>query len=220
MTTSRSTPLSLSSSASSLNEMTHAGTDVIRDYYDRWASSYDEDLDAIGYVAPRRAAEMMLTFGIAPSDPILDAGCGTGLTGAELSRCGFTSVTGIDVSTVSLNKAREKECYARLAQQDLNEALDFAAASFAAAQCIGTLTYIANCGHLMREFCRVVRPGGIVLFTHRTDFYDEGFSNLLDDLIAEGLWTRLSHSDPQPYLPHHQDFGADKTIIYDIYRVL
>lgn len=202
-----------------LADMMNASPDELARYYDQWSGSYDHDLANIGYIAPAVAAE---TLGKQVEDrtkPILDAGCGTGLTGLQLHKCGFDCITGLDISTASLEKARQKGCYRELKQQNLNEPLDFADDRFAAAQCVGTLTYVRNVGGLMREFCRVVRPGGVVLFTHRTDLYDARFKSVIDEISAVGLWTPILHSEPSAYLPGHADFGDEKTIVYDMYRV-
>lgn len=209
-----------SPSATALDGMTGADTGTLERFYDGWAKSYDSDLRAMGYAAPGRAAAIMRDFGIGRSQPVLDAGCGTGLTGVELRRCGFTAITGVDVSAASLEEARAKGCYATLKRQDLNETLAVPDAAFAAAQCIGTLTYVSNVEGLMREFCRVVRSGGIVTFTHRVDLRDDNFVAVLDRLVAEGRWSSVARSAPQTYLPGHEDFSrSEKAIIYDTFRI-
>jgi predicted TPR repeat methyltransferase len=194
-------------------------TEELSDYYDRWSESYDNDLEKFGYVAPRIAAELLSKQEIDRAMPVLDAGCGTGLTGLQLQRCGFDRITGVDISPASLEKARQKGCYRDLKQQNLNEPLDFAADQFAAAQCVGTLTHVENIAELMREFCRVVRPQGVVLFTQRTDLHDDRFKSVIDDVSAAGLWTRILRTGPGAYLPGHEDFSDEKKVIYEMYRV-
>jgi len=199
--------------------MTDATLEQLENYYDHWSSSYEEDLLGMGYDAPQRAAEALHKQGLDIRQPVLDAGCGTGLTGLHLSKLGFSDITGIDYSGASLDKARQKGCYSDLQRMDMNDPLAFPDNHFAAAQCIGTLTYVKNMTGLMREFQRVVRPGGIVSLTHRLDLYDETFKSVLKGLVDDGLWTHIHHSDPQPYIPGHKDFGDTKTIIYDMFRV-
>jgi predicted TPR repeat methyltransferase len=173
----------------------------------------------MGYAAPRIAAEAVAKQGIDPSQPILDAGCGVGLTGLELSKLGFNAVVGVDYSSKSLEKSQERGCYSKLLRADLNKPLDFEDNHFAAAQCIGTLTYVENMCGLMREFLRVVKPGGIVQLSHRLDLYDDAYKGALSELTDNGLWTLVHHSEPQPYIPGHQDFGADQAIIFDVFRI-
>ncbi|GEO80751.1 methyltransferase type 11 [Pararhodospirillum oryzae] len=199
--------------------MTHADLPQLEAYYDRWSATYEDDLLSKGYDAPVRAAEILDQHGVDRARPVLDAGCGTGLTGLHLKKRGFSAVIGADYSTASLDKAREKGCYADLKRLDMNQTLGFPDNHFAAAQCIGALTYVKNMAGLMREFQRVVCPGGIVSFTHRLDLYTESFKTLLKKIEDEGLWTSIHRSEPQPYIPGHQDFGDDKAIIYDVFRV-
>jgi predicted TPR repeat methyltransferase len=202
-----------------LGNMTHASTAELQAYYDKWATSYEKDLLGMGYDAPVHAADIMVDHDIAPHGAILDAGCGTGLTGLELARKGYGHVTGVDISPESLKLAEDKDAYEHLQIQDMNKKLAFETDRFHAAQCIGALTYVDNMDGLMREFCRVVQPGGIVAFTHRIDLYDDAFERVLNGIAKDGLWSVITHSDPQPYIPDHNDFGDEKLIHYDIYRV-
>ncbi len=188
-------------------------------YFDRWASTYDDDLVARGYRAPWIAADALAQLLCDRDRPILDAGCGTGLVGERLSRRGFTALVGLDVSLDSLAVAQQKACYERLIRGDLDRRLDFDDGAFAAVVCVGTLTYVTDLEALLREFCRLVCADGYVSFTHRTDLYHDGFIALVARLEAEGLWTRISHSDPQPYVPEHDSFAEEIGIHYDVYRV-
>tara|TARA_R110000782_G_scaffold87620_1_gene169601 strand:+ start:336 stop:1007 length:672 start_codon:yes stop_codon:yes gene_type:complete len=209
----------ISDSASELTRMTDADPQRLAAYYDKWAESYDADLPKMGYDAPVHAAAIMVAQDIAFDAPILDAGCGTGLTGQELARAGYTDLTGIDLSLESLQAAEAKGVYRHLKKRDMNKPLAFGDNGFAAVQCIGTLTYVREKRKLMAEFCRVVKRGGIVSFTHRADLYDAAFIKVLTATTRAGLWEQVSHSDPMPYLPNHKDFGDKKHVFYDVYRV-
>ncbi|WP_033069894.1 class I SAM-dependent DNA methyltransferase [Thalassospira australica] len=209
----------ISATATDLTSMTNADANTLADYYDKWAQSYDADLPKMGYDAPKRAAEIMREQGVAFDAPILDAGCGTGLTGLELAKAGYTDITGIDLSLESLQTAEDKEVYRHLKKRDMNKTLAFGDNGFAAVQCIGTLTYVRETRQLFSEFCRVVKPGGIVCFTQRTDLYDDAFIKAIQATTRAKKWDLISHSDPMPYLPNHEDFGDRKHIFYDVFRV-
>ena len=209
----------ISDTASDLASMTDASPEELAAYYDKWATSYEKDLLDMGYEAPTRAATFMAQQNIPKDSPILDAGCGTGLTGLELAKQGYRHITGIDISPESLKQAKAKDCYTLLKIQNMNQQLDFDDNSFAAAQCIGALTYVRHIEGLMRELVRLVKPGGIITFTHRTDLYDTAFADLMQKLTSETLWEQVHHSPPSPYIPRHSDFGDSKLIYYDVYRV-
>lgn len=209
----------ISDTATDLTSMTNADAETLADYYDKWAQSYDADLPKMGYDAPKRAAEIMREQGVALDAPILDAGCGTGLTGLELAKAGYTDITGIDLSLESLQTAEDKDVYRHLKKRDMNKTLAFGDNGFAAVQCIGTLTYVRETRQLFSEFCRVVKPGGIVCFTQRTDLYDDAFIKAIQATTRAKKWELISHSDPMPYLPNHEDFGDRKHIFYDVFRV-
>ena len=71
--------------------------------YDDWAASYDQTLSDWGYEAPARTAELLAEHmhGCAPAAaglPVLDCGCGTGLSSSALAAAGLTSLVGVDLA--------------------------------------------------------------------------------------------------------------------------
>ncbi|MGB7756407.1 MAG: class I SAM-dependent methyltransferase [Salinisphaera sp.] len=201
-----------------LTDIQNASLEDLQSYYDGWSEAYDVDLAAMGYQAPQVAARILAEYELARTAPILDVGCGTGLTGQALGREGFEHITGLDLSQVSLERAKAKGCYQELCACDINQPLPLADRQFAAAQCIGTLTYVRDVSPFMRELCRVVQPGGLILFTHRKDLYGDAFQAALDTVSAQGLWALVHHSEPQPYLPNYKAFDDAQDIYYDLYR--
>lgn len=188
--------------------------------YDEMAPTYDATLlNDWGYRAPAVAADLLTRY-VDSKAAVLDAGCGTGLTGRELKRVGFATVTGADISQPSLDSAAQKAVYARLVRADLLAPLPFETDSFDAALCVGVLSYITGEG-LFRELCRVVRSGGTLVLSHRTDLVIERqFNKLLAGLESEGSWTVVETSANLPYLPGHPDFGTQIEVQFFILRVL
>ena len=130
--------------------------------YDEMAPTYDATLlNDWGYRAPAAAADL-LARQVDLQSTILDAGCGTGLTGVELRRAGFTTLHGVDISQPSLEAAAKKGVYDSVVRGDLMERLPFADRSFDGAVCVGVLSYITG-DILFRELCRVVRRGGTLV---------------------------------------------------------
>lgn len=84
-------------------------------FYDVWAADYDADLGRAGYATPDRIAEALLRAGADRAAPLLDIGCGTGLSGAALARAGFAALDGVDPSQGMRRAARAKGVYRNLA---------------------------------------------------------------------------------------------------------
>jgi predicted TPR repeat methyltransferase len=187
--------------------------------YDEFAATYDDTLlSKWGYQAPATAAELLARHTPLQST-VLDAGCGTGLTGHELHRVGFGSVQGVDISASSLVLAAKKGVYRSLVRADLQESLPFLNDTFDAAVCVGVLSYICGDG-LLRELCRVTRPGGVVLLSHRSDLVvARSFGDVLAKLATDAVCSPVFQSNPLPYLPGHPDFADHIRVQYFVLRV-
>lgn len=189
--------------------------------YDAMASSYDKQLLDWGYEAPEQAARLLAKH--LPSfktAEILDCGCGTGMTGAALRAAGAGGrITGLDMSEASLGIAGTKQVYDNLATADLNQPLTLGDNSVDGVLCVGVFTYVRE-EPLLREWKRVIRPGGVMVFTSRDDFFENrGFADTLARLEAEGGWATLHVSSPMPYLADHPEFAEDIQVIYAVCRV-
>jgi len=193
---------------------------AVMQQYDEMAPTYDATLlNGWGYQAPAVAAELLARY-VDLQSTVLDVGCGTGLTGHELRRVGFATLRGTDISAASLQAAANKDVYESLVRADLMEPLPFADDSFDAALSIGVLSYITGEG-LFRELCRIVRPGGILVLSHRTDLVvQREFGKLLAAIAVQGLWSTVATSANLPYLPGHPDFGTQIEVQFFILKVL
>lgn len=190
--------------------------------YDAWAGDYDRQLVEWGYEAPTRAAEFLARHLDNTVDArVLDCGCGTGMTGAALRAAGFAGpITGFDMSVASLDIARTKDIYADLKPVDLNGALPLDTDSIDGILCVGVLTYVEE-GPLLREWMRVLRPGGVAVFTCRDDFWESrGYAQTLTGLEKDGILKRLETSAPLPYIPGNPEFGIKIQIIYGVVGAL
>ncbi|MDK3020364.1 class I SAM-dependent DNA methyltransferase [Pseudodonghicola flavimaris] len=87
-----------------------------RDVYDQWAGSYDAELVGADYATPARVAAALKSILTEAelAQPLLDFGCGTGLSGQALADAGFQRLHGADVSTGMLEAARAKQVYEKL----------------------------------------------------------------------------------------------------------
>ncbi|MCH2165530.1 MAG: methyltransferase domain-containing protein [Marinovum sp.] len=82
--------------------------------YTEWAKSYEAEVSARGYHTPRRIAEALAAHLPAGDGPILDFGCGTGLSGIALRSAGISALHGTDINAAMVNEARPKGIYETL----------------------------------------------------------------------------------------------------------
>jgi predicted TPR repeat methyltransferase len=186
-----------------------AGDDpaAIAALYDGWAlTRYESDLVEWGYDAPERVAERLVAAEIPGDEPVLDAGCGTGLVGVALRQHEIEPIVGGDFSSESVEVARSRDVYSAVVDFDLNGPLDFADGEFRATVSVGVFSYLIDTEATVRELLRVTRPGGVVIFTQRSDLWDERDVDGILDRVA-GRMSSVSVSGPQPYLPGNPEFG-------------
>jgi predicted TPR repeat methyltransferase len=197
-----------------LSNLSRKSDDVAK-YYDNWASDYDGTLSDWRYEAPEQVASM-LRVKLSPKLAILDAGCGTGLGGKALLAAGFITIDGIDVSRRSLKIARMTDAYRTLSAIDLQQLpLPIPDDLYDGLACVGVLTYLTDSISTLLEFSRVVRPGGFVAITQRSDLFAEReFPSVLQGLVNDGVIAQLNISEPRPYLPDNEEFGDQILVHY------
>lgn len=173
--------------------------DDTRTLYDDWAANYDADLAKADqdYVGPAVAAAHVLQYlgvpQIGPDVELLDAGCGTGLVGAQLALAGAKKVDGVDLSPGMLDVARKTGAYRSLDTADLSTQLSHKDNSYDVVACIGTLTQ----GHVgpvaLDEFARITKPGGLIVATVLGYIYESGgYQDKIEDLVNKGHVQLLS----------------------------
>jgi predicted TPR repeat methyltransferase len=196
-------------------------SDDVADYYDNWASGYNESLADWQYQAPEQVASM-LSAELPVSAVILDAGCGTGLSGKAFHSAGFKTIDGIDVSSRSLEVAERTHAYRRLQKMDLQQfPFPISDGQYDGLACVGVLTYLTDSLGTLREFNRVVKPGGVVVVTQRSDlFVEHEFQSILDGLLTDGEISHVSISEPRPYLPDNEEYGDRILVHYISYTVV
>ena len=173
-------------------------TDETRRHYADWAEVYDLEVgEEKGYRQPARCAAALKAAGLALDAPILDVGCGTGLSGKALRAAGFSHVDGCDLSQGMLEKAFKTEIYSKLFMADLNKPpLDAPDSAYGGIAAVGVFSF----GHVqpdaMDEFIRVSQPGAPIVIGLNEHFYREGsLTAKLDALTAAGRIERLGETE-------------------------
>lgn len=158
-------------------------------------------------IDPKRIAEYVKTMDTAPDDiirmlhqhqvkTVCDAGCGCGIYCAKLLRNGF-SVFGFDVSEDAVRIAKTNAPEAELKAADIR-VTGYDSDSFDAVISRDVLDHMTkkNAQLALRELCRIVKPGGIVIFT--LDFPDEEYGkephekNIYGDFVyTSGKWAGM-----------------------------
>src|SRR6056297_150599 len=107
--------------------------------YGAWAATYDTEIAANGYATPGRVADALFRHLPEPDTPILDFGCGTGMSGLALKLAGFTTIDGMDPSPEMIDGARRKGVYRTLSLLDLADDDPIPAGAYRAIACIGVI---------------------------------------------------------------------------------
>ena len=188
--------------------------------FDDYVDQYDSDLEKWLYDAPEKAAKRLATR-LPLNSRILDVGCGTGLVGVELSKLGFIRPDGIDISALSLREAERKGVYRHTLIADILKS-DFSIKYFEydtyyydGIICVGVLTYLKDIPTVLTRLIKIVRTGGEVELTQRSDMYK--YHGLYDDLMAmvdAGLISNLEITDPCIYLPKYETYGKEVLVHY------
>lgn len=173
----------------------------VAEIYDGWAEDYERRILGNGYSTPAVAAGFFGRY-VKPEDgTVFDAGVGTGITGAILAPLGYRDLVGIDVSGSMLELARNKGVYKDLRQMELGGPLDFPDDAFAAVVSTGVFAAGHAPPESFEELLRVTKPGGYMVFSVRTDVYEDGgFKEKQEALQREGKWQLVEMTEPFAHL--------------------
>lgn len=185
--------------------------------YAAWAASYDRETAQMGYCLPFLVTGWVARHVPVEAGPVLDAGCGTGLSGPAMRALGYGAVEGLDMSAEMLAIAKSRACYAALKQARLGERLPWADDHFAAFFCTGVFTQGHAPASGLVELARITRPGGHAVFTVRDSILEEdGFDAVFDELERAGRWAPVERSAP------FRAFAIDEpevTVTAFVYRI-
>jgi len=166
-----------------------ADAGFVRHLFDQFSSDYDERMRGmLGYRAPEILFDLALLAGGGKlrKTATLDLGCGTGLA-APAFRATASTLTGIDLSPQMLAQAEAAGLYDTLAVADI-EAWPFETKRrFGRVVAADVFVYLGDLARVFAGVHRVLKPGGLFLFT--TERHDGA-----EDFILQAT-RRYAHSE-------------------------
>jgi SAM-dependent methyltransferase len=181
-----------------LEQVYSARTDMeLTQAYASWSGDYDRETAVSGYCLPFMIAAWVARYVPRGAGPLLDAGCGTGLSGPYLRALGYDGIEGLDFSADMLAIARRRNAYGALTQAALGGPLPWANGHFAAFFSTGVFTEGHAPASSLDELVRITRAGGHAVFTVRDVVLESGgFREKFAELEQAGLWLLLEESPP------------------------
>lgn len=179
------------------------------EFYTDWAASYDAEVTARGYHTPRRLAEALVPLLADTPDPILDFGCGTGLSGMALRAAGIGPLHGTDVTPAMVAEAEPKRIYDALWVSEPG-ALDAGRGPYRAIVAAGVISLGAAPPDTMDILVNTLAPGQLLAmsFNDPTLVSGDYDAHLKTHLDAGRLSERF-----RAHGPHLDDVGMGSDVI-------
>jgi len=163
--------------------------------YAEWAATYDSETASLGYLLPFLIAAWVARHVPADEGPLLDAGCGTGLSGPSLKALGYGDIAGLDLSDDMLKLAGSRNAYSELKKAMLGGPLPWPSGHFRAVFSTGVFTIGHAPASGLHELVRITRSGGHAIFTVRDQVFESGgFQAVFDELTQARKWRPVEQS--------------------------
>ena len=170
----------------------------IKAYYEDWAARYDQTVANEDYAGPEVTVRMLTELAGEQLDgldlanktlAIADVGCGTGLVGALLYKAGYRSIDGMDLSPAMVALAQNLGIYRHLyGDVDITRPVPD--------PWLGAYDVVLSCGmftlghvppETLSRLAKMTRPGGWLIVSTRTAYYDGSYQQVSDRYQAAGL---------------------------------
>ena len=162
-------------------------SDDTRDLYAQWSTSYDQEVAENGYATPSRAAKALASHVEDLRTPVLDYGCGTGLSGMALRKVGFSNLHGIDVSKEMVKIANDKKAYQTLRVFDPDAEPPLKTGEFEIITAIGVIGIGAAPLTIFDTIISLLVPGGLFAFSFNDHtLADPAFEAKVSDSVDTG----------------------------------
>ena len=180
--------------------------DIDRLYTD-WAETYDDELRLMGYRSPIRCASALAKF-VPLETPVLDFGCGTGLSGQALKKVGFQNIFGTEINSSMRQIAKKKAIYQDFYHTDISNPFP-KSEQFYGICAVGVISSGGGPPSLLRQSLKCLKKNGFICFSYNdhtlksqsymdalrevTELgeFEEVFSEYGDHLRAKSLRSRI-----------------------------
>eukprot|EP01037_Dinobryon_pediforme_P010642 gene10642-10713_t len=145
-------------------EPARAPDDYLKASFDSFAANFDTQLvEVLNYHIPEKCHSQLSGLGLHFSNAI-DLGCGTGLAAPYLAQlCG--ALTGVDISNGMLDKARERQIYTHIVEDEVVHFLDAVETNFDLVVSLDVLVYFGDLSALFAVVADKLMAGGIFCFS-------------------------------------------------------
>ena len=175
--------------------------DQTMDLYRDWAETYDDEISANGYASPLRTAQALICCGAKPGLPVLDIGCGSGVSGEFLRQHGFTDMHGCDFSEAMLALAEQKQIYTKLHRSEPQNPFDFVSVPYETAAAIGVMAPGHAGPDLISTAIQLLTVGGLFGFSMNDHTLENrGYMDEIDRLV-KNKEIRIRWSEYGDHLP-------------------
>ena len=173
-----------------------------RDVYDQWAESYDSELEKANYLTPGRLVDALKSC-VKEGDlttPVLDFGCGTGISGEELANAGFKRLHGADVSEGMLKMAEAKGVYEKLVTLPFGNPDPGLVSRYRLVTAVGAISHGAAPASCLPAIVMALPSGGrLALSYNQQTLEDEEYMTTLDRTVNSSEAV-LEFSEDGPHL--------------------
>ena len=170
-----------------LDKIYSADSADLRPFYAQWAQSYDQEVGENGYVTPLRIAEALARHVKDLSIPILDYGCGTGVSGQAFQEVGFLTIDGVDISAEMLEVAAQKKIYRHLKVFAPESGPNVKLGAYQIIAAVGVIGAGAAPLAVLDKMMALLAPKGLLVFSFNDHtLEDPAYNGLVEDYVNQG----------------------------------
>lgn len=135
------------------------------------SEAFGEDIGQFGWTTADEMRRFFRLLELGPESRVLDVACGSGGPALFMARTTGCHVTGVDITESGIQTATDMAAGLGLTAQtlfqqvDASKPLPFEDNSFDAITCMDSMNHFLDRVSLLKEWHRLLRPGGRILFT-------------------------------------------------------